>query len=32
LATLRAIVMVCTRDHLAQCKVGGSEKWGYSRC
>jgi hypothetical protein len=32
LATLQAIVMVCTRDHLAQCKVRAVKSGGYSGC
>jgi hypothetical protein len=32
LATLCAIVMVWTGDHLAQCKMGAVKSGGYSRC
>jgi hypothetical protein len=32
LATLRAIVMVWTGDHLAQCKMGVVKSGGYSGC
>jgi hypothetical protein len=32
LVTLRAIVMVWTSDHLAQCKVGAVKNGGYFGC
>ena len=32
LITLRAMVTIWTRDHLAQCKIGGFKMDGYSCC